>query len=78
MKNLTAEQKAKKAAYNKAYAAKKKAKVQDKLTPTRVLQVLKDGNERFVSGRRLQRDLIRQVDATSGGRTNRQRSQKGF
>ena len=28
MKNLTAEQKAKKAAYNKAYAAKKKAKVQ--------------------------------------------------
>ena len=41
--------------------------VQDKLTPTRVLQVLKDGNERFVSGRRLQRDLIRQVDATSDG-----------
>ena len=28
MKNLTAEQKAKKAAYNKAYAAKKKAKAQ--------------------------------------------------
>jgi hypothetical protein len=28
MKNLTIEQKAKKAAYNKAYAAKKKAKVQ--------------------------------------------------
>ena len=41
--------------------------VQDKLTPTRVLQVLKDGNDRFVSGRRLQRDLIRQVDATSDG-----------
>ena len=41
--------------------------VQDKLTPARVLQVLKDGNERFVSGRRLQRDLIRQVDATSDG-----------
>ena len=41
--------------------------VQDKLTPARVLQVLKEGNERFVSGRRLQRDLIRQVDATSDG-----------
>ena len=41
--------------------------VQDKLTPARVLQVLKEGNDRFVSGRRLQRDLIRQVDATSDG-----------
>jgi carbonic anhydrase/SulP family sulfate permease len=41
--------------------------VQDKLTPARVLQVLKEGNDRFVSGRRLQRDLIRQVDATSTG-----------
>jgi carbonic anhydrase/SulP family sulfate permease len=41
--------------------------IQDKLTPARVLQVLKEGNERFVSGRRLQRDLIRQVDATSDG-----------
>jgi len=41
--------------------------VQEKLTPARVLQVLKDGNERFVSGQRLQRDLIRQVDATSDG-----------
>lgn len=41
--------------------------VQDKLTPARVMQVLKDGNDRFTSGRRLQRDLIRQVDATSDG-----------
>ena len=41
--------------------------VQDKLTPARVLHVLKEGNDRFVSGRRLQRDLIRQVDATSDG-----------
>jgi MFS superfamily sulfate permease-like transporter len=41
--------------------------VQDKLTPARVLQVLKEGNDRFASGRRLQRDLIRQVDATSYG-----------
>ena len=41
--------------------------VQDKLTPARVLQVLKEGNDRFASGRRLHRDLIRQVDATSTG-----------
>ena len=41
--------------------------VQDKLTPARVLQVLKEGNDRFASGRRLHRDLIRQVDATSDG-----------
>ena len=41
--------------------------VQDKLTPARVLQVLKEGNDRFASGRRLQRDLVRQVDATSDG-----------
>jgi carbonic anhydrase/SulP family sulfate permease len=41
--------------------------VQEKLTPARVLQVLKEGNDRFASGRRLQRDLIRQVDATSTG-----------
>jgi carbonic anhydrase len=39
--------------------------VQAQLTPERVLQFLKDGNERFVTGRRLTRDLARQVDATS-------------
>ena len=39
--------------------------VQAQLTPERVLQFLKDGNERFVSGRRLTRDLARQVDATA-------------
>jgi carbonic anhydrase/SulP family sulfate permease len=39
--------------------------IQAQLTPQKVLQVLKDGNERFVSGKRLHRDLIRQVDATS-------------
>ena len=39
--------------------------VQAQLTPERVLQFLKDGNERFVSGRRLTRDLSRQVDATA-------------
>lgn len=39
--------------------------VQAQLTPQRVLQFLKDGNERFVTGRRLTRDLARQVDATA-------------
>jgi|LauGreDrversion4_2_1035121.scaffolds.fasta_scaffold35120_2 carbonic anhydrase/SulP family sulfate permease len=39
--------------------------VQAQLTPERVLQFLKDGNERFVAGRRLTRDLSRQVDATA-------------
>jgi len=41
--------------------------VQASLTPIRVLQLLREGNDRFVSGRRLQRDLVRQVDATSAG-----------
>lgn len=41
--------------------------VQALLTPPKVLQLLKDGNERFVKGQRLHRDLIRQVDATSDG-----------
>jgi carbonic anhydrase/SulP family sulfate permease len=41
--------------------------VQSKLTPQRVLHLLREGNERFVSGRRLHRDLARQVDATSDG-----------
>ena len=41
--------------------------VQAALNPGRVLQLLREGNERFVSGRRLHRDLARQVDATSEG-----------
>ena len=41
--------------------------MQAKLTPAKVLALLKDGNERFVSGRRLHRDLVRQVEETSGG-----------
>lgn len=36
-------------------------------TPSQVLQILKDGNERFRTGRRLTRDFGRQVDATAGG-----------
>ncbi len=41
--------------------------VQAQLTPDAVLQLLKEGNRRFVSGQRLNRDLVRQVDATSDG-----------
>ena len=41
--------------------------VQANLTPQRALELLRAGNERFVSGHRLHRDLARQVDATSDG-----------
>jgi len=41
--------------------------VQDGLSPERVLQIFKDGNERFLTGHRLTRDLGRQVVATSTG-----------
>ncbi|MCU0704856.1 MAG: SulP family inorganic anion transporter [Fimbriiglobus sp.] len=41
--------------------------VQETLTPAQVLEVLKDGNERFRTGRRLGRDLGRQVTATAAG-----------
>ncbi|MCB1226713.1 MAG: bifunctional SulP family inorganic anion transporter/carbonic anhydrase [Verrucomicrobiales bacterium] len=41
--------------------------VQAAMTPEKVLRLLKEGNERFVSGERLNRDLVRQVDATSDG-----------
>lgn len=39
--------------------------LQDAMTPRQVLQILKDGHERFRSGRRLTRDFIRQVRATA-------------
>jgi carbonic anhydrase/SulP family sulfate permease len=39
--------------------------LQSSLTPERVLQILKDGHARFRSGRRLTRDLGRQVHATA-------------
>jgi carbonic anhydrase len=41
--------------------------IQAALTPEQALQTLKDGNERFVSGERINRDLVAQVDATAGG-----------
>jgi len=41
--------------------------IQSKLLPEQVLQILKDGNERFRTGKQLTRDLGRQVHATSEG-----------
>jgi len=37
------------------------------LTPDQALELLQDGNERFVSGNMLQRDLLAQVKATAKG-----------
>lgn len=41
--------------------------VQASLTPQRVLTLLQEGNARFLEGRRLHRDLARQVDGTAEG-----------
>ena len=41
--------------------------VQSQLDPARVLKIFKDGNERFVRGERVSRDLVRQVNATAQG-----------
>ncbi len=41
--------------------------LQQNLSPADVLQILRDGNERFSTGRRLPRDLGREVRATSSG-----------
>ncbi len=41
--------------------------VQSSLTPERVLKILQDGNERFLSGERLTRDYGRQIGATATG-----------
>ena len=43
--------------------------LQGRVKPTQVLDILKAGNERFVSGNRLTRDFSRQVDATAGGQS---------
>lgn len=49
------------------YVAHSTRDLQAQLSPEQVLQVLKDGHDRFRSGRRLTRDLGRQVIDTSGG-----------
>lgn len=41
--------------------------LQSTLTPQQVLQILKDGHDRFRTGQRLTRDLGRQIRATSDG-----------
>lgn len=41
--------------------------LQELLTPAQVLQILKEGNERFRTGKRLTRDLGRQMKATAAG-----------
>mgnify|MGYP003131032279 FL=1 len=40
--------------------------LKDQITPDQVLQILREGNERFYSGNRLSRDLGHQVYATAG------------
>lgn len=42
-------------------------KTQAEITPQQALQMLKDGNERFVAGKMLRRDLMDQVKATGEG-----------
>ena len=42
-------------------------KARNQLTPSKALELLKDGNERFVKGEMLQRDLVAQVKATAAG-----------
>ncbi|QEG40631.1 bifunctional SulP family inorganic anion transporter/carbonic anhydrase [Roseimaritima ulvae] len=41
--------------------------LQDKVSPEQVLEILREGNRRFVSGNRLSRDFGRQVHATADG-----------
>jgi carbonic anhydrase len=41
--------------------------IQSQVTPEQALQILKEGNERFRSGRQLTRDTGRQINATSEG-----------
>ncbi len=41
--------------------------LQDQVTPTQVLHILREGNQRFRQGRRLTRDLGRQLDASARG-----------
>ncbi len=41
--------------------------VQSSLTPASALEILRAGNQRFLSGERIERDYSRQVGATAGG-----------
>jgi len=48
-------------------SATQTAATQAEMTPDRALALLREGNERFVSGKMLERDLRAQVKATAGG-----------
>ena len=48
-------------------AAVQTAETQAEITPQRALELLQDGNERFVNGEMMNRDYMQQVEATSGG-----------
>jgi len=41
--------------------------LQDEMTPAQVVEILRQGNQRFHEGRRIDRDLARQVGATARG-----------
>ncbi len=41
--------------------------LKEKITPDRVIEIMRAGNRRFIAGKRLNRDLTRQVDATAEG-----------
>jgi carbonic anhydrase/SulP family sulfate permease len=41
--------------------------LQDAVTPTQVLEILRQGNLRFATGRQLNRDYAKQIDATAAG-----------
>lgn len=41
--------------------------IQDNTSPSKALQILKDGNARFVASKEINRDLLHQIQITSGG-----------
>jgi carbonic anhydrase len=54
-------------AYGAQSAVAQTKQTQGATTPQKALQMLKDGNSRFVQGKMLQRDLVQQVKATGVG-----------
>ena len=53
--------------YAASSAATQTAQTQAAITPQKALQMLKDGNSRFLQGKLLQRDWMKQIKATAGG-----------
>lgn len=51
------------------YADYSTREVRDEATPDQILEILREGNRRFSSGRRLSRNFVRQVDATAQSQT---------